>query len=202
MSLSVSGKRDFAGQRQRRRTGPSHSTDRQQRQSARTKTRQFGAIYTTPGNLCLMATAWWGWEDSNFQPNDYQPLALTIFLSCNIGAQSPQASCHNPADVALGPVSDISDLPNCVVYLWRISLAYRSAHALTPPNPFINAFRPALGCLQRATYRRDRTHLLIVFLSAASPHVQRITAQKGSAFLSNGRLANSNACRSSLVVHH
>jgi hypothetical protein len=22
--------------------------------------------------------AWWGWEDSNLQPNDYQPLALSI----------------------------------------------------------------------------------------------------------------------------
>jgi hypothetical protein len=39
--------------------------------NARTKTRQFGAICTTPGNLCLRKTTWWGWEDSNFQPNDY-----------------------------------------------------------------------------------------------------------------------------------
>ena len=41
------------------------------------KTHQFGAICTTPGNLCLYGTAWWGWEDSNFQPNDYQPRALS-----------------------------------------------------------------------------------------------------------------------------
>src|SRR6516165_2308445 len=27
------------------------------------------------GNLCLRKTAWWGWEDSNFEPNDYQPPA-------------------------------------------------------------------------------------------------------------------------------
>jgi hypothetical protein len=27
---------------------------------------QFGAFHKEPGNLCLMATAWWGWEDSNF----------------------------------------------------------------------------------------------------------------------------------------
>jgi MFS family permease len=27
--------------------------------------------------------AWWGWEDSNFQPNDYQPLALTILTLSN-----------------------------------------------------------------------------------------------------------------------
>jgi hypothetical protein len=33
--------------------------------------RQFGAIRTEPGNLRLRRTAWWGWEDSNFQPNDY-----------------------------------------------------------------------------------------------------------------------------------
>jgi cobalt-zinc-cadmium resistance protein CzcA len=25
-----------------------------------------GAFCTTPGNLCLHETAWWGWEDSNF----------------------------------------------------------------------------------------------------------------------------------------
>jgi hypothetical protein len=43
----------------------------------RKKTHQFGAICTTPGNLCLYGTAWWGWEDSNFQPNDYQSLALS-----------------------------------------------------------------------------------------------------------------------------
>jgi hypothetical protein len=38
--------------------------------------RQFGAIRTEPGNLRLRRTAWWGWEDSNFQPNDYPPLEL------------------------------------------------------------------------------------------------------------------------------
>jgi len=76
ISVSASGKRDFAGQRQRRRKGPSHSTDRQQRQSPRTKTQQFGAICTTPGNLRLYGTAWWAREDSNLQPSGYEPLAL------------------------------------------------------------------------------------------------------------------------------
>jgi Methylene-tetrahydromethanopterin dehydrogenase, N-terminal len=33
-----------------------------------TKTDEFGAICTTPGNLCLYRTAWWSWEDSNLQP--------------------------------------------------------------------------------------------------------------------------------------
>jgi hypothetical protein len=75
LSVSVSGKRDFAGKRQRRRKVPSYSTDRQLRQSAHTKTRQFGAICTTRGNLCLHLTAWWGREDSNLRPNDYQLLA-------------------------------------------------------------------------------------------------------------------------------
>jgi hypothetical protein len=28
-------------------------------------------VRTEPGNLRLRRTAWWGWEDSNFQPNDY-----------------------------------------------------------------------------------------------------------------------------------
>src|SRR6516164_3749099 len=38
----------------------------------------FGAIRIEPGNLCLRKTAWWGWEDSNFQPNDYQLLASEV----------------------------------------------------------------------------------------------------------------------------
>jgi hypothetical protein len=74
-SLPV-GKRDFAGQRQRPRNGPSNSIGRLQRQNAWTNRRLFGAICTKPGNPRLRRTAWWGWEDSNFQPNDYQPLEL------------------------------------------------------------------------------------------------------------------------------
>jgi hypothetical protein len=95
LSVSVSGKRDFAGQRQRRRKGPSHSTDRQQRQRPRTKTHQFGAICRTPGNLCLYGTAWWGWEDSNFQPNDYRPLALSSLWRLHEGRyrQGPRQVC-------------------------------------------------------------------------------------------------------------
>jgi hypothetical protein len=31
------------------------------------KTRQFGAICTTPGNLCLYGTACWGWELSHIK---------------------------------------------------------------------------------------------------------------------------------------
>ena len=41
-----------------------------------------------PGNLCLHETAWWGWEDSNLQPNDYQPPALSIEHSARL-AESP-----------------------------------------------------------------------------------------------------------------
>jgi hypothetical protein len=33
--------------------------------------RQFGSFYENSGNLSSRKTAWWGWEDSNFQPNDY-----------------------------------------------------------------------------------------------------------------------------------
>jgi hypothetical protein len=29
------------------------------------------------GKSLLHGTVWWGWEDSNFQPNDYEPLALS-----------------------------------------------------------------------------------------------------------------------------
>ena len=31
-----------------------------------TNARRFRAILTERGNLCLVKTAWWGWEDSNF----------------------------------------------------------------------------------------------------------------------------------------
>ena len=30
------------------------------------------------GNLRSIANAWWGWEDSNFQPNDYQLLSIEV----------------------------------------------------------------------------------------------------------------------------
>jgi hypothetical protein len=29
----------------------------------------------------LRETAWWGWEDSNFQPNDYRPIGQTATRS-------------------------------------------------------------------------------------------------------------------------
>jgi len=47
-------------------------------QSACTNRRQFGAIRIELGNLRLCRTAWWGWEDSNFQPNDYRLLASEV----------------------------------------------------------------------------------------------------------------------------
>jgi hypothetical protein len=30
------------------------------------------------GNLWLRETSWWAWEDSNFQPNDYQLLPSEV----------------------------------------------------------------------------------------------------------------------------
>ena len=36
-----------------------------------------GRFAPKPGNPRLLRTAWWAREDSNFQPNDYQPLALS-----------------------------------------------------------------------------------------------------------------------------
>ena len=47
--VSAVGKRDFAGQRQRPRNGPSNSIGRLQRQNACTNRRQFGAIRSEPG---------------------------------------------------------------------------------------------------------------------------------------------------------
>jgi hypothetical protein len=34
------------------------------------------------GNAIFQRTTWWGWEDSNFQPNDYQPLELNHSHLC------------------------------------------------------------------------------------------------------------------------
>src|SRR6516164_1416362 len=76
--VSAVGKRNFPGQRQRPRNGPRNSMGRLQRQNACTNRRQFGAIRTEAGNLRLRKTAWWSWEDSNFQPNDYQLLASEV----------------------------------------------------------------------------------------------------------------------------
>jgi hypothetical protein len=45
------------------------------------------AIRTEPGNLRLRKTAWWGWKDSNFQPNGYQPPALSIEPTCGFRAR-------------------------------------------------------------------------------------------------------------------
>jgi len=40
--------------------------------------RSHSAIRLASGDLCLHQTAWWSWEDSNFQPNDYQLLASEV----------------------------------------------------------------------------------------------------------------------------
>jgi hypothetical protein len=61
--------------------------------NARTKTRQFGAICTTPGNLCLRKTAWWGWEDSNLQPNGYCRDTSEPGLASLIYRRSGRGSC-------------------------------------------------------------------------------------------------------------
>jgi hypothetical protein len=57
--VSVSGKRDFAGQRQRLRKGRHIQLIVSRDNTPARKTRQFGAICTISGNLCLYATAWW-----------------------------------------------------------------------------------------------------------------------------------------------
>jgi hypothetical protein len=53
LSVSVSAKREFEGQRQRPETGPSHSTDRPQRQSAPTKPHQHWATFRTRKSLFI-----------------------------------------------------------------------------------------------------------------------------------------------------
>jgi len=60
--VSAVAKRDFAKQRQRPRMGRWSPIDSLQRQNVCTNPRQFGAIHTEPGNLCLLRTAWWGRE--------------------------------------------------------------------------------------------------------------------------------------------
>jgi hypothetical protein len=57
---------------------PQKARKREMSKNGCTNARQFEAIRTELGNLCLRKTVWWGWEDSNFQPNDYQPPALSI----------------------------------------------------------------------------------------------------------------------------
>jgi hypothetical protein len=81
----------FLGQRQRRRKGPfTFKTLVNRDKTSGRKARQLGAICTTPGNLCLYGTAWWGWEDSNFEPNDYQLLALRKGPALRVGEPMKQ----------------------------------------------------------------------------------------------------------------
>ena len=46
--------------------------------TVRTTPCEIGHTREEAGNLHLHKTAWWGWEDSNFQPNDYQLLASEV----------------------------------------------------------------------------------------------------------------------------
>jgi hypothetical protein len=114
LSVSVSGKRDFAGQRQQRRKGLPYSTDRQQRRRPRTKTHQFGAICTTPGNLRLYGTAWWTWEDSNFEPSGYEPpsrAGRTRTSNQTIIGRWLWALTNGPLDFVASEVPEVAELP-------------------------------------------------------------------------------------------
>jgi thiosulfate reductase cytochrome b subunit len=62
-----------------------------------TNRRQFGAIRTEPGNLRLHRTAWWGWKDSNFQPNDYQLLASEVPEVARLCVRAP-GLCKKPIE--------------------------------------------------------------------------------------------------------
>jgi hypothetical protein len=55
--------------------------------------RQFGVIRNEPGNLCLRKTAWWGWEDSNLQPNGYCRDTSEPGLASLIYRRSGRGSC-------------------------------------------------------------------------------------------------------------
>ena len=79
---------------------------------------RFGAIRTELGNLCLRKTAWWGWEDSNFQPHNYQPLTLchgpACWISC-LRANGPEVRAlrlqarFSPAKIPLPRTETITD---------------------------------------------------------------------------------------------
>ena len=54
---------------------PTGSDNRLLRPTAFAQSRHVAVIRGQFG-IRSTANAWWGWEDSNFQPNDYQPLEL------------------------------------------------------------------------------------------------------------------------------
>jgi hypothetical protein len=66
---------DFQRSRQPARPIRPGQTKRSSHNSTRkpkfTKPANSVLFCTTPGNLCLYGTAWWGWEDSNLQPSGY-----------------------------------------------------------------------------------------------------------------------------------
>ena len=58
-------------------------------------------------------TAWWGWEDSNFQPNDYQSLALSSRHRWPAPAWHGRRSRHRLAGGMVPTAPD--DRPSCAV---------------------------------------------------------------------------------------
>ena len=46
----------------------------------------LGAIRTDSGNPHLRKTAWWGWEDSNLQPNEFQCAVVWMRDHCKVVA--------------------------------------------------------------------------------------------------------------------
>jgi len=134
----------------------------QQRQKPRTKTRKFGAICTTPGNLCLYGTAWWDWEDSNFQPNDYQ------FLTCEVpevssfatGALSPdwtsmkrfQRGSSLPTKIPFPSTATTTD--GDVVRVCVRLLRRKAEHLALPRRSAGKSVVEQLECLSRQTCAR------------------------------------------------
>jgi hypothetical protein len=69
---SASGKRDSSAQRQTAQNRLQARNGRRGDTNATAKARQLRASRPSPGNLLVRTTAWWAWQDSNFQSDRYE----------------------------------------------------------------------------------------------------------------------------------
>jgi hypothetical protein len=93
--------------------------------------------------MSMRRTAWWGWEDSNFQPNDYQPLALSIeprarlwdFLTACERPGSEGLACTSTFLCGKNSVSSRRPLPTETLFKSAVRLLRRKAEHLVLAGP-------------------------------------------------------------------
>jgi hypothetical protein len=116
---SASGKRDSSAQRQTAQNRLQARNGVRGDRNAAAKARQLRASWPSPGNLAVRKNAWWAREDSNLQPDHYEPAALTIGLRARSrGARGQRRATPSQfnADPARQPRRTRNGLQGCYLY--------------------------------------------------------------------------------------